>query len=241
MSGAKPVFNVWAISPTQVEVSWNPVKGSTGYLIQEAVPGFKTVKVRGHKVVQPTTVWVTLVQANKKATSCIVSGLAPNTAYTIDLASLKGRVQTQAAAKSVVTPLPVPGATTWWANAVSTSRIEMGWNAVPWATSYQVDQWNGSGWADISHTTALGIAIVSCQPATTYTFDILAVNSAGSTAGAVHSATTFARFRVRLCGGLLQSVPPGSTWVGVLCLGLPHIRLTSGMVQDGLTLGIQPL
>ena len=50
LSDAKPTFNLLAISPTKVEISWNPVKNSTGYLVQEAVPGYKTVKVYGRKI-----------------------------------------------------------------------------------------------------------------------------------------------------------------------------------------------
>ena len=110
LSGAKPTFNLLAISPTQVEISWNPVKNSTGYLVQEAVPGYKTVKVHGHKIIKPVTVWETLVKVSKGTTSYIVNGLCPSTPYIIDLASLRGRTQNQGNSRVVVTPCPVPPA-----------------------------------------------------------------------------------------------------------------------------------
>ena len=112
LSGAKPTFNVQAISQSQVEVDWLPVKHSTGYLVQEAITQYKTVKVHGHKVTKPVTAWATLAKVGPGSTSYIVNGLTPSTTYTIDLTSLKGRVESQGSAKSVVTfavpPIPTP-------------------------------------------------------------------------------------------------------------------------------------
>ena len=112
LSGAKPTFNVHAISQSQVEVDWLPVKHSTGYLVQEAITQYKTVKVHGHKVTKPVTAWATLAKVGPGSISYIVNGLTPSTTYTIDLTSLKGRVKSQGSAKSVVTfavpPIPTP-------------------------------------------------------------------------------------------------------------------------------------
>ena len=80
LSTAKPTFALQAISPTQVELYWGgPVKGCTGYLVEEATTGYKTVRVHGHKESVPVTVWETLAKLGKNTTNFTVNGLTPST------------------------------------------------------------------------------------------------------------------------------------------------------------------
>ena len=192
LSTAKPTFDVWAISPTQVELSWSPVKNSTGYIVQEAITLHKFQKIHGRRVSVPVTEWYPIAQVGKGTTSYIVNGLTPSTTYTIDLASLMGRTQSQGVPKSVTTLCPAPAAPQWSTVNTTTTQATLQWGSVPGATSYLVYEYNASGWivlgapgSNITATTVTGLS-----PNTSYCFDVVALNSTGATWGTAAQVTT---------------------------------------------------
>ena len=140
LSTAKPTFDVWAISPTQVELSLVPVKGDTGYLVQEPITLYKFEKIRGHKglVAVPTVEWETIAQLGKNATNYAINGLTPSTTYTIDLVGLKGRTQHKGAPEVVTTLCPAPVAPQWNACSIESTSVTLQWGSVPGATNYTV-------------------------------------------------------------------------------------------------------
>ena len=189
LSAAKPTFNAWAISPTQVEVSWSPVKNSTGYLVQELVQQYKIEKIHGRKVSVPVMGWETIAQVGSGATSYVVNGLTPSTVYQIDLASLRGRTQNQAVEQLVTTLCSIPQ---WSAVNTTTTQTTLQWGSVPGATNYLAYQYTSAGWSEIggygSNVTAA--TIYGLSPNTSYGFDVVACNSAGATWGNAQVVTT---------------------------------------------------
>ena len=91
---APPSFTAVAISDTQVRLTWTKASGATGYLIEEMVKGR----------------WTKCAKFNKKVTSCVISGLTPNTTYTFDVVVLKGSADHKEVTRSAQTPIPLPNA-----------------------------------------------------------------------------------------------------------------------------------
>lgn len=80
------------------------------------------------------------------------------------------------------------------ATAVSSSQVNLSWNSVAGATGFHVYRWNGASWTQIANlgSNATNYAASGLSKSTLYYFDVVAYNSAGSTASAVKSATTLA-------------------------------------------------
>jgi fibronectin type III domain protein len=170
---APPTFGTTA-SATQVNLAWNKVSGASQYLVREMINGR----------------WVQLKKLNNKTTGFAISGLRPSTAYTLDVACVKGGRVYWMPARSAVTLPPAPTAPTWHATAVSTSQINLSWNQVPNATSYVIEEFTAKGWSVIASTTGTSYAVTGLRPNTSYWFDIAALNASGTVWGNPYYATT---------------------------------------------------
>jgi hypothetical protein len=86
----------------------------------------------------------------------------------------------------------VPAAPVLTAAAVSSSQVNLSWKAVSGATSYQIEEVVGGVWKQIGSVTSrtTAVSITGLSAGTTYTFDVVASNSAGSDWGAKQSVTT---------------------------------------------------
>ena len=103
LSTVKPLPIVRVDSPTSVVVFWNPVKASTGTLVQEDITKFtKVARNRSHSTTVTTA--VTIAKLGPGVTSFTVNGLQPSSSHTFNLVNLHGKVQTKSVLKSVTTP-----------------------------------------------------------------------------------------------------------------------------------------
>jgi hypothetical protein len=171
---AAPTFTAAAASSSQVNLSWNSVSGATGYKVDE----------------WNGSSWVQLASLGGSATTDSITGLHAGTTYYFDVAAVNSSGTTWAAYKSVTTPQAAPAAPTLTATAVSSSQVNLSWTSVSGATSYTVDQWNGSSWVKIATVTGTSYSVTGLNAGTTYYFDVGAVNSSGTTWAAYKSATT---------------------------------------------------
>ncbi len=102
---------------------------------------------------------------------------------------------------------PAPGGVT--ASAVSSSQINVAWNASSGATSYKVQRSaNGtSAWTQIAAPTTTGYSDTGLNPSTAYYYRVIASNGVGDSApSSVVSATTQS--------GLAYTQAPQGSWVG---------------------------
>jgi Calpain family cysteine protease/Fibronectin type III domain len=170
-----PSLSLTAVSSTEIDLSWNSASGATGYLVNEW---------NGKS-------WVRIANLSGGATSYAVIGLKANTTYYIDVAAYNSIGTTLATSQSALT---FPNAPTLAATAVSSSEVDLVWNAVSGANGYVVDEWNGSGWMQIAEVAggSTAHAVTGLNAATTYYVEVGAYNASGTSMSAQQSATTFA-------------------------------------------------
>jgi hypothetical protein len=86
----------------------------------------------------------------------------------------------------------MPPAPSFTAAAVSSTQINLRWNGVAGVTGYVVDEWMSGAWRQIGSfgNGSTGCTVTGLSPSTTYSFDVGAFNSAGTTWGNYQSATT---------------------------------------------------
>jgi hypothetical protein len=88
--------------------------------------------------------------------------------------------------------LALPATPSLSATSVSTSQITLAWSAVAGAQGYLVDYWAGYAWQQIgsfgSGTT--GCSVIRLNPGATYSFEVAAYNSAGTSWSTAQTAMT---------------------------------------------------
>jgi len=172
---AAPSFTATAVSSTQINLAWTDVTGATGYVVDEWENG----------------AWVQLGSVGSSSTSYAVNSLSPGTTYYFDVGASNAAGTTWANNQSATT-LALPVAPSFTATAVSATQINLAWTSVTGATGYLVDEWENGAWAQIgsvgSGTT--GYAVNGLTANTTYSFQVGAVNGAGTTWANSQSATT---------------------------------------------------
>jgi hypothetical protein len=82
-----PSFTAKVVSGTQINLSWGAVAGATGYLIDERING----------------AWSQIASGGSGATGATVSGLAPGTTYTFDVAAYNAAGTSWANSQSATT------------------------------------------------------------------------------------------------------------------------------------------
>lgn len=172
-----------AVSPTRIDLQWDPSPGAVRYAVY-----------RGTSPGNLSALTSTL------NTSYISNYLTPGQLYCWAVRNVNNLGQPSGYSNEVCVTTPTtsstPAPTGVTAVALSSSQIEVTWDAVPGATVYYVHQAIGTGpfnyVGSVSPPTTRYIA-GNLQPGTTYSFQIYAVTAAGtSPASATASATTLA-------------------------------------------------
>ncbi|TLX69493.1 MAG: fibronectin type III domain-containing protein, partial [Thaumarchaeota archaeon] len=192
-----------AVSSSQINLSWNAPTNNggspiTGYMIERSTDG--------------GTTWSTIVP-NTGTTGTTYSdiGLSPSTAYTYRVSAINSAGTSQpsntasATTFSAVSSSPTPPSppTGLIATAVSSSQINLSWNAPtnnggsP-ITGYMIERSTngGSSWSAPVNTgsTATSYSDIGLSPSTAYTYRVSAINSAGTSQPSnTVSATTTAQ------------------------------------------------
>jgi fibronectin type 3 domain-containing protein len=155
-----------AVSPSEIDLSWNVVTGATGYVVRRATTIGGPYSIVG----TPTSA------------SFNDSGLAPATPYYYTLtASIGAETSAPSAPVSATTLLSTP--TGLIATGVSFSQIALSWNAVGGATGYVVQRATTSGgpYTTVGQSASASFDSGGLASATTYYYVVEA------TAGAVTS------------------------------------------------------
>ncbi len=172
-SPATPVFTLSAVSPTQVNVAWNSVPGASEYLIEVWTGGVLTQNI----VVAPSP------------TSYAVTGLNPETNYQFQVFALSLLGTSAANTETITTPPAAPVVTL---SASSAVQMNVAWNAVAGATSYLVEELEGSTWVQVGDVaaTTTSLLVGSLLPNTSYEFRVAAVSPSGTTWSTAQTART---------------------------------------------------
>jgi len=173
---AAPVVAATAVSGTQVDLSWHPVSGASGYLVDEWVNG----------------AWKQIGNFGSGTTSVAVNGLNPNTTYNFDVAAYNSAGTDWANYNTITTLQSAPIAPSVTATAASGTQVDLSWHAVSGASGYLIDEWVNGAWKQIgsfgSGTTS--VTVNGLSPNTTYNFDVAAFNSVGTTWANYNTVTT---------------------------------------------------
>jgi hypothetical protein len=180
---AAPSFAARPISATEIELLWNQVRGASEYVVQELV----------------NNKWGQLEALNSGARGYAVMSLKPSTVYTFDVGYIRSGVEYWMTAESAKTltpppprpPVPAPSAPTWQAAVASDSQINVTWIKIPNATTYLLEELNGSAWTTIATTVGTGWSVAGLKPNTAYEFDVAARNASGTKWGDAAYTTTY--------------------------------------------------
>ncbi|MCC6125165.1 MAG: hypothetical protein IT426_09405 [Pirellulales bacterium] len=173
---AAPAFTATARSASQIDLAWTAVSGASGYLIDQWIDG----------------AWQQIVSLGNGGTSFSVAGLSAGRAYWFDVAAYNSAGTSWGKPAMATTLSNSPTAPLFTAMARSASRIDLSWTAVPGATSYLVGQWINGAWQQIGTLGNGGtsFSVTGLSAGTTYSFDVAACNSLGTTWGKPVSAAT---------------------------------------------------
>ena len=165
-----------ATSDTALLVSWTAVTGATGYLVQTSTDG---------------TTYTTAVTAAANATSSPITGLTANTMYYVKV--LVTSAAGNSSASNILhrtTLLPAPSNIA--AATVSTSEIDLAWDQDTGDTGYIVQKQVHSTWVTLATlaTDTNSYNVVGLHAGNTYNFQILALNTAGTSAGGAVTAAS---------------------------------------------------
>ena len=165
-----------AVSTSEIDLTWSAVSGATGYVVQ-----------RGSSSGGPYT-----TVGSPTSTSFANTGLVSATTYYYVVKATAGSVTSPNS--SEVSALTLPAAPTGVvATAVSQSEIDLSWGAVTGATSYLILRATSSGgpFTAVGSPTSTSFASAGLSAATTYYYEVKAVDASGnSAASATVSATT---------------------------------------------------
>jgi len=173
-----PTFTATAVSDTQIDLSWHRVARASGYLIDEQVNGG----------------WMQIASVSSRKSSFWVTGLSPGTTYSFKLAAFNtGATNWAKHVESATTFQAPPIAPSFTTTAASGTEIDLSWSGVSGASGYLIDQWINGAWTQIASvgSGSTGYAVTGLNPNTTYSFDLAAFNTSGTTwAASYQSATT---------------------------------------------------
>jgi hypothetical protein len=165
---AAPVFDAVAASATQVNLTWHRVAGATAYSIDEWINGS----------------WVLIASMGAHSNSCVVNGLAPNTAYNLRMGASRDAHTVWAQQKTVTTFAAPPSAPPFLIFQVSTTQIAVCWAPVSGATLYIVGVDVNNAWRFAVVSGSSNSYVVSgLAPNAAYLFDVAAYNTQGMTFG----------------------------------------------------------
>jgi titin len=198
-----------AMSPSQIDVTWQDVTGEDGYVVQRSANG--------------SSGWTQVGSTGPDVVSFSDVGLAASTTYFYRvLATSPNGDSAPSAVVSATTFAPpppgAPGGVT--ATAVSSSRIDVTWQDVTGESGYRVERSaNGTtGWTQVA-TVGQNVLLFSdtgLAAATTYFYRVVATSPNGDSApSAVAGATTVAP-------------PPPPTPVGVTASAVSQSRIDVG-------------
>ncbi len=165
------------ISTSQIDLSWNAVTGATSYQVYRSY-GASTNYIRVAIVTTPQ-------YSNK--------GLAVGTRYNYKVRAVKsGNYGNLSTAKTAYTKPAIPTGLT--AITISTAQINLSWNAVIGATSYQVYRSTGAStyYERIAIVTRPNYNDTNCVAGTRYTYKVRAVKS-GNMGGFTAAKTAYTR------------------------------------------------
>jgi hypothetical protein len=191
-------FTGQAVSASTVNLSWSAVSGATGYGVQQ----------------WENSTWMTI--GTPSGTTWVATGLGAASINYFRVAAFDAT--STSAFTNYISVLTRPASpTNVVATTVSTSQINLTWNAVGGVTSYYVYDRIGQGAWNWVQTLAVGqtsLAVPGLSAGVTYTFDVSANNAAGSSWSAIVSATT------------LVGLPPAPTNLTVRALSTSEAQLT---------------
>ncbi|HTW21614.1 MAG TPA: glycosyl hydrolase [Mycobacteriales bacterium] len=171
-----------AVSPGEVDLSWSAASGAAAYSVERSPAGAGS--------------WSVLA-ANASATSYRDTSVSQLTSYDYRVAAVGAAGQGAfSATQTVTTPQVAPGQVTGLTAApASSTQVNLAWNAMANASSYEVERSStsaASGFSPLAMSvTAPSYSDVSAAPGTTYWYEVLARNSGGmGTASAVATAAT---------------------------------------------------
>jgi fibronectin type 3 domain-containing protein/lysophospholipase L1-like esterase len=172
---------VTAVSASAIDVSWGAVADATGYRLERSSDDAN---------------WSTLASVATGITSYRDTELAPATTYYYRVIAISNGIESapSGSASATTKPLPPESPSSVTASAVSTSQIDVAWSTVTNATGYRVERsTDGSTWGAVTITSS-GVTTYSntgLQPATTYSYRVIATNAGGdSPPSPVATATT---------------------------------------------------
>jgi titin len=157
-------FKAVEASPTQVNLSWYGDQGVQGYAVCELISG----------------TWKEIAWTPNLSFS--VTGLKPGGTYQFKIGddfTFGGAYSSVQTVTLTAAPATPTGLT---AKAASSTQINLSWQASSGATSYVIEQWNGSSFVNIGSVTGTSCSIPTLKPSTTYYFEVAAANSAGTSA-----------------------------------------------------------
>ncbi len=232
-----------AISPSEIDLTWDPVTGASGYSVKRAASS------GGPYTTLATDVTVTTFSD---------TGLSESTAYYyVVSASNTGGESPDSAEASATTPSNIPAAPTdLVATAVSTSAIDLSWTASSGADSYHVKRATASGgpYTTIASPTGTVFSDTGLSESTSYYYVVSAVNTSGESADSTEASATTAGLQVHLAfdettGTTAADSGPGGASPGTLVNGPTwatgaldnaveldgtddHVTLPTGVVAD---------
>ncbi len=158
-------FSAKAVSPTQVNLSWSGNQGVAGYAVCESIGGS----------------WKEIAWTPN--TSFSVTGLKANTSYQFKIGDdfafggAYSNVETVTTSEPPALPATPTGLT---AKATSSTQISLAWQSVSTATSYLVEEWNGSAFVKLGSVSGTSCTVNSLSPNTTYYYEVAAANAVGT-------------------------------------------------------------
>jgi hypothetical protein len=170
-----------AASSSQINLTWTPVSGASGYLVDEYISG----------------TWKQIASVGSNTTSYAATGLAASSTYYFDIVTFNSAGSAWSVYKSATTLAQAatpPAATNLTATAASSSQINLGWTPVSGVSGYRVEEWLSGAWTQIASVggSTTSYAVTGLNASSTYYFDIVTFNSAGSAWSVYKSATTAA-------------------------------------------------
>ena len=159
------------ISSTRIDVTWSASGGATGYRAERSADGGGSWTVAG------TT-------ANRAFSD---TGLAPSTTYVYRIVATNSGGDSPPSVTATATTLQAPPAApaSLTATVVSSTAIDLAWQASTGATGYRVERSanGGASWTIAGITSgATTLSDTGLTPATTYIYRVIASNAGGDSA-----------------------------------------------------------